>query len=692
MFSFLKKKKSYSGFELLNRLVATNWSTNKQLEAYEKSLYVFACVSKIAEKVASTDFNLFRILNSDGDVKEIPTHPIIDLLYRVNPYQTKAEFLKITVINLKLAGDAFWYKIRNSTGQVVELWNLRPDKVEIIKDPALYIKGYKFMKDDNTSIILAPEDIVHFKLPSPLDEYRGVSPIKSAQIRIDTESYAGAYQRDMFLNQGRPDAIIKYDGILTEDEKEEILKRFNSRHSGIGNNNKLAIFQGGLEYQQIAVTPRELDFIESMKFTRDDILVAFQVPKPIVAITDDVNLANAETAIKIFLGETIKPLVQYLCEKINEMLIIPDFGDTYFIWFDDISPESRSNRIAEYKAGLNDGWLTINEVRAKENLPPVEGGDEIYKPIGMVPIGRVTQNNNGAEKIKKLKVFKGKLIVQEKLRLFKEVKNTINNNSKNQKTLKRLIEGDEIRTKYANNVNHNIDEKAKPFVQKINNELIINEKKELIIKLKDQDFTKSIGRATKKIIQAFYKEQSKVWADFSIPFIEEWARTSGIYSSVLLNPNSNFEVTPRMREILINRAKKYSKQITSTTAERVIDAISNSLEAGAGVNEIAEVIGSVYDEFPAWRSALIARTEATFANNDGFIESYKQSGVVTHKEWVNAGDDVVRDSHSEAGGVGGEIVELDELFSNGCEYPGDPNGDPSEVINCRCVLAPVIEE
>jgi len=88
---------------------------------------------------------------------------------------------------------------------VVELWNLRPDYIEIIKDPEDFIKAYKFNKTDGTQEVLEPENVVHFKYPTPLNDYFGTSPVKSATVRIDTEKYAGEYQRDFFLNNARPD-------------------------------------------------------------------------------------------------------------------------------------------------------------------------------------------------------------------------------------------------------------------------------------------------------------------------------------------------------------------------------------------------------------------------------------------------------------------------------------------------------
>lgn len=85
---------------------------------------------------------------------------------------------------------------------------------------------------------------------------------------------------------------------------------------------------------------------------------------------------------------------------------------------------------------------------------------------------------------------------------------------------------------------------------------------------------------------------------------------------------------------------------------------------------------------------MIARTEVISASNEGAMASYKQSGVVEASEWVTSRDNRVRDEHQ----IDGETVELGAVFSNGLEYPGDPHGEPGNVINCRCTIAPVTKK
>jgi HK97 family phage portal protein len=702
---FFTKQKSLDGvmtggIELLSRLTAGSWSKTKMLEQYHKSLYVFACVRKIAEKVASIDMQLFQVLNSQGDSKEILSHPALDLLYKPNPFTTKSKFIQTTIINLKLTGDAFWYKVRNERGQVVELWNLRPDFVEIVKDSVEYIKEYKFTKLDGVVEHFPPEDIVHLSDPDPLDEYWGISPVRSAQVRLDTEAYASEYQRDFFLNNARPDAVLKTTGSLTDEQKADIRESFEKRHRGVGKNSKVAVFEGGLEYQQISISQKEMDYIESMRFTRDDILVAFHTPKPIVAITDDVNYANAETAMYIFLSENIKPLMESIVEQVNEMLIIPDFGESLFLDFPDPTPENRTKVLEEYANGSTNGWLLINEIRQRENLPPISGGDVLYKPLNMLPSGGLDEpekalfrkafiaKQNESEVRRRMKAFRGRQFLMEKFQIEEALKahgkKTAQARLQSKKNSKgvmptALIAGNELRLNYAIMVNKAIDRRAK----KLKKEVTTQAKKQgeaLIKVLNGQDLTKGIGKGTKKAIKEFFEGESKVWAEFSLPFITDYCEAAGIDAMNMVNPDKQFEITKRIQKALEKRAEQFGLGISSTTRDRITVAITDGLADGEGMVEISDRINDIYKEFPTWRSDMIARTEATAANNEGFIEAYKQSDVATHKEWINAGDDRVRDEHQDGIGVGGEIVPVDQNFSNGLPYPQE--------VNCRCVIGP----
>jgi HK97 family phage portal protein len=660
---FGRKKTHYSLNEFARIISSGQWNNQAQMNQYESSLYVYAAINKIAQKVSDVQLKLFEIQNSKGDVKEHPSHEIIDLLYRVNPFQTRSEFWKITMINLKLTGEAFWLKVRDGRGKVVELWNLRPDMMTIYSDPNKYIKGYMIRKADGTEINFEPQDIIQFKQPNPLDTYRGLSPLKPSQSRIQTEEYATNFQREFFLNNGRPDALLISEDMLAPEQRDELRSGWSARHQGKGKNSKIGILEGGMSYQQVSVTQKEMDYIESLKFTRDDILVAFGVPKSVIT-TDDVNLANANSGLRTFLSETIKPEISQLVEVINEMLVIPDFGERFYVDFEDPTPEDRDMQLKEYTAGYGK-WLTTNEIREGLNLEAVANGDDLPDATApkTVPVIPEPQPE---------KVFRGKSALQAKLKMMESIVEDVKKSVKSAKTKGKesLLKSAEVRESYKAFINKKIDKRAEKFQKQV----LTESEKQMDRVLKTL--------STKSIVKDFdfdKKKENEIFTELALPFMKEAAKEAGQEALELVGLGESFSFTELLEKRLKERAKFFAKSVNDTTLEKLSRVLAEGINAGEGITELTNRVQGVYKEFPTYRAETIARTESTAVNNEGFLEAYKQSKVVNSNEWLSSHDNRVRLEHQE---LDGEIVPVGKNFSNGLPYPQEPN--------CRCVLVPSI--
>ncbi len=687
----------------IHRMMSPDMADSERLQQYRKSLYVFACISKIAQKVAATEFKMFKVKNSRGDQTEVVTHPALDLLSKFNPFQTKTEFLEITVINLKTTGDAFWYKARNNGGQVMELWNIRPDVMTIVTDPQKWIKEYVMQKADGTQEHFPPEDIIHFRKPDPMDNYLGMSPIRPAATRIQTEMFASRYQRDFFLNSARPDGVIKNPkSFLDADQKDDIRAGFEKLHRGLGRSSKVAILDAGLEYQQISLSQREMDFIESMKATRDDILVAFQVPKVILSIVEDVNRANAETGMSIFLSETIKPEVEALVEKINEELIYPEFGPEYYLDFEDMVPANRDQELLEYSNGITNRWLLINEIRSKEGLPPIKGGWSIYGQISEVPLGGLPQAEQKAlakailsqdteneriiteaKQINKKYTFKGRFWFKTKLQIREEV---IKKLSKTKGDKVSFMKDEDVRLNYYTMINKALDIKT----DTLEKDMVEFAKEQEARVLAALDGSQKANTPKVSVSTVFdEKAETKATFDFLFPYLSKYLTDAAREALNTVAPQEDFQDSPHIQAAIKARAKQSSGEITGTTRDKIAEELAAAHEAGEGIRDMATRIQSVFAEFNDYRAERVARTESTSATNQGFLEGYRQSGVANGKEWIATLDGRTRDSHAAQDG---EIIGLEESFSDGLMFPGDPAGDPGETINCRCVLAPAFIE
>lgn len=154
---------------------------------------------------------------------------------------------------------------------------------------------------------------------------------------------------------------------------------------------------------------------------------------------------------------------------------------------------------------------------------------------------------------------------------------------------------------------------------------------------------------------------------------------------------------PRAKEWIKNKAFKFAYEVNNTTEkqlrgalfEKLRDPLIQGLDEGATIKEITAEVKRIFGYAEGFRNERIARTETIGATNYGAYEAIKQSGLLVKKEWIATLDERTRDSHAD---IDGELTELDGAFSNGLQYPGDPNGTAEEVINCRCTIGYVFPE
>lgn len=704
LFSGASKQKTVVSFEELGRMFSggSSWNKNNLMKQYSKSLYVFAAVNKIATKVSDIDLNLFQITSKNGDSKEVLNHEALDLMTKINPFQTRTEFLKTAWINKKITGEAFWLKVRNDRGQVVELWNLRPDLMTVVSDPKLYVKQYELQKEGGGKEIFDPSDIIHFKDPDPLNPFRGMSPLIASKSRIETEESATNYQRDFFKNNARPDALLVTEQQLDTDQRTQMVSAWEERHQGVDNEAKIGILEGGMKYQQVSISQREMDYIESMKFTRDDILVALGVPKSVVT-SDDISYANAETGLRMFLAETVMPEMSQLVEVLNAFLLVPDFGEQYFFTYDDPTPSDRESRRSDSTAAFGK-WMTVNEIRAEYNLPPIEGGDVIAQisSSGESVIygdsnGKKPKDNKVEENKRRmaLKLLQGRPMLRKKFELYDAFKSEMIRSTKKatlaakaaSKTKKKekdsyisAFSDDEVRQNYYILTNKRIDSRKKTFERALLSEF--SEQEDRVLKALDERNQKSKGvyekLSTTDIRNVMNTDAEKrLFATFALPFLMQYAQEGGEDAAKFTD--ETFDMTDQLEKAIEARSKFFASSVIDTTFQSLVRTLTEGVNSGEGIDALKNRVRDVYTDIPDWRAALIARTETTNANNEGILEQYRESSIIKGKEWIATMDDVTRDEHAE---LNGQIRKLDEVFSNGLMYPNEPN--------CRCVLGPAL--
>ena len=154
--------------------------------------------SIIADRTSSIDFDIQKIINTKGEIEILNDHDLYSLLLRPNPDQTWSSIIKITVMHLELAGEAFWYKIRDARGNVIELIPLQTQFVTKVVSKASGRIVSVDLRVNNQTISLPFADIVYFNHPSPVNMHDGQATIMPVRSRVETEKEASQYQANFF--------------------------------------------------------------------------------------------------------------------------------------------------------------------------------------------------------------------------------------------------------------------------------------------------------------------------------------------------------------------------------------------------------------------------------------------------------------------------------------------------------------
>lgn len=338
---------------------------------------VYACVRILAETIASLPLNIYR--STDNGKEKATDHQLYYLLHdEPNPEMTSFVFRETLMSHLLLWGNAYAQIIRDGRGKVLALYPLLPDRMTVDRttDGQLYFEYRK----DTGYVILRPEDILH--IPGlGFDGLVGYSPIAMAKnaigMAIATEEYGGKF----FANGASPGGVLEHPGVVKDPAR--IRESWNTVYQGSGNAHRIAVLEEGMKFQPIGIPPEQAQFLETRKFQTEEICRIFRVPPHLVANLDKATFSNIEHQSISFVVHTIRPWLVRLEQGMNKALLSPSEKGQYFVGFvvDGLLRGDYASRMQGYAIGIQNGFLSPNDVRTLENMNTIEHGD-IYAMNG----------------------------------------------------------------------------------------------------------------------------------------------------------------------------------------------------------------------------------------------------------------------------------------------------------------------
>jgi len=352
------------------------------VQGFRKNVIVYRCVNLIARGAASVPWRLYQ-----GE-DELVKHPLLDLLQRPSVLQAGSAFIESTLGYLLLSGNSYIEFVRGSdhTALPKELYALRPDRIKVIPGFHGLPLGFEYSVDSKKQVIPADpvtgeSDILHLKLFNPLNDWYGMSPIEAAACAIDQHNTVASHNLALLQNGGLPSGALMVNqgkgpqNALTSDQLDDLRLDLQKIVEGQKNAGRVMILEGDFKWQEMGLSPKDLDFIEGKLLSAREIAQAFNVPPMLVGVSGDSTFANYKEARFHLWEDTILPLLDYLADELN-LRLGKQFGEDLRLSYDiDAIPALAPRREEAWAKVAKADFLTLNEKRKAVGYGPVENGD-----------------------------------------------------------------------------------------------------------------------------------------------------------------------------------------------------------------------------------------------------------------------------------------------------------------------------
>ena len=335
---------------------------------------VYACVYKIASTLASLGLNLYV---TDGRRRDMVTdHPALDVTtYRPNSYETAFYFWETIIGQAVMKGAGYAIIQRGAGGVPISMECVDTDQVERrIVDGRILFKL-------NDGKVVAQEDMLEV-----CNMYRK-SPIQLHRENLGLAQAAQDYGSEYFGNGGQMTGVLSSDQPLKSEQMETLQKSWNGSMTSAGT--KLLPF--GFKYSRISIAPEEAQFIETRKFQAEEICRIFSVPPALVQLESQTTYNNVEQQNLMFARHTVLPWAKRIEQELaSKLLTLREARNHYFKFsLNDLFRGDMAARSQFYTQMLQNGVMTINEVRANEELNPAAGADVHLVQVNQIALDRM---------------------------------------------------------------------------------------------------------------------------------------------------------------------------------------------------------------------------------------------------------------------------------------------------------------
>lgn len=623
--------------------------TARQL--YNSQDNLAAVVNFLANSIAQLPLKVY-VRNGDDDRKRDRDSNAAKTLWRPNSDQTEYEFIRALMVEYYVFGCVYVWVLPDpdsESGQQIRI--IPTDWVTNTEKTTSYGPGKITVTSSSAGTIEIPRtEFVRFSMYSPGNPGGYVSPISALRQTLEEQIQAGRFRRELWKSSGRLNAqIVRPKDVQqwSEETKKRWIEAFREAWGANGSRaGSIPLMEDGMEIKTFNASFKEQQWAESVKLSREAVAAAYRINPSLVWHSDTQTYASSKDNARALYAECLGPDLQMIQQRINSFLL-PMIGAVpgTYVEFDltEKLKGSFEERASILQSSVGGPWLTRNEARRDNNLPPVEGGDELIVPLNVVAGGQASptdthMNQNAAPVACKCGLHTKDAEDDEEVEIVTDAKVS----QKEQDEVGRLLEK--------------------------------------FFKRQQKSVAPRIGADAD-----WWNEDrwNKELADDLEPVLDSIADRHGEAVAKAIGTEYIVEKTVAyLRKMAEGRATA----INGETRKKLQQAMDD-LEEG---EELGEVVKDAFEKRSGIDAALLggmlAKTVAGWGTEEASRQATDQgSRKRVYKEWVTGPN--ARESHLL---MDGERVPIDEAFSNGAFWPGDDSLDPDESCGCNCSTQVII--
>ena len=619
-------------------------------ELYNTQDNLAAVVNFLANSIAQLPLKVYTRDEND-DRKRDRDSVAARVLWRPNEDQTEFEFVRGMLIEYFVFGCVYVLRLPDpdsDTGIQLRIiptdWIINTEKENSYGPSKITVTANQY-----GTVEIPREDFVRFNTYSPGNPGGYVSPISALRQTLEEQIQAGRFRRELWKSSGRLNAqIVRPKDVQpwTDETKKKWVEAFREAWGANGSKaGSIPLMEDGMEIKTFNASFKEQQWVESVKLSREAVAAAYQLNPSLVWHSDTQTYASSKDNARALYAECLGPVLQMLQQRINAFLL-PMIGgdrDTYVEF--DLTEKLKGDfeqRAGVIQSSVGGPWLTRNEARRDNNLPPIEGGDELIVPLNVITGGQASPTDTHMDSRKAAPCVCG-----------------------HHRTKAKEEEDVEIVT------GGKVSQKEQDEVGEMLEKFFKRQAKSIIPKIGADAEWWNEDRWNKEL------------ADDLEPELNEIAGKHGEAIAKALG-------TEFSKDLIVNYLRKMAEgraEAINTETKKKLQQAMDDAEEDEDPEEVAQhemdKRGSVDAEL---LGAMLAKTVAGWGSEEACRQAESQgSKKKVYKEWVTGAN--ARESHQL---MDGERVPIDEPFSNGADWPGDDTLDPDESCGCNCSTRVII--